>query len=156
MKNKSSSLIRIKLTTVALAVCSCPTVPQRIKWKYTINRKHRITIFYNNQSISFTLYPAHSRVGRGNLVSRHSVPHFLPNSEGIACWVAERNAVLWLDTRAKKRKYKFKQVFHLLEWGLNPQPVDLQSHFVPLRHDWAQLGLLFYLFYYNIHTNQGK
>ena len=25
---------------------------------------------------SLTLYPAHSRVGRGNLVVRHSVPHF--------------------------------------------------------------------------------
>ena len=35
--------------------------------------------------ISFTLYPAHSKVGRENLVLRHSVPHFLPNSGGIAC-----------------------------------------------------------------------
>ena len=34
---------------------------------------------------SFTLYPAHSRVGRRNLVLRHSVPHILPNSGGIAC-----------------------------------------------------------------------
>ena len=58
--------------------------------------------------ISFTLYPAHSRVGRGNLVLRHSVPHFLPNSGAIACWVAELNAALNLDTRAKKYKYNFK------------------------------------------------
>ena len=36
-------------------------------------------------SFSFTLYPAHSRADRGNLVLRHSVPHFLPNSGGIAC-----------------------------------------------------------------------
>ena len=28
---------------------------------------------------SFTLYPAHSRVGRGNVVLRHSVPHFPPS-----------------------------------------------------------------------------
>ena len=35
--------------------------------------------------VSFTLYSAHSRVGRGNLVVRHSVSHFLPNSGGIAC-----------------------------------------------------------------------
>ena len=34
---------------------------------------------------SFMLYPAHSRVGRENVVLRHSVPHFLPNSGGIAC-----------------------------------------------------------------------
>ena len=35
--------------------------------------------------LSFKLYPAHSRVGRGNVVLRHSVPQFLPNSRGIAC-----------------------------------------------------------------------
>ena len=35
--------------------------------------------------ISFTRYPAHSRVGRGNLVLGHSVPHFTPNLGGIAC-----------------------------------------------------------------------
>ena len=29
--------------------------------------------------------PTHSRVGRGNLVLRHSVFYFLPNSGGIAC-----------------------------------------------------------------------
>ena len=30
-------------------------------------------------------FATHSRVGRGNLLLRHSVPHFLPNSGGIAC-----------------------------------------------------------------------
>ena len=38
--------------------------------------------------------------------------------------LAELNAALCPDTRAKKWKYKFKQIFHLLEWGLNPQPVN--------------------------------
>ena len=37
--------------------------------------------------------------------------------------MAELNAALNLDTRAKKWKYKFKYIFHLLERGLNPQPV---------------------------------
>ena len=55
-----------------------------------------------NKYIGFTLGPAHGRLGRGNLVLRPSVPHFLPNSGGIACWVAELNAALYLDTRAKK------------------------------------------------------
>ena len=55
-----------------------------------------IIIFFN-----FMLYPAHSRVGRGNLVLRHSVPHFSPSSGGIACCVAELNPAL-SDTRAKK------------------------------------------------------
>ena len=33
---------------------------------------------------------------------RHSVPHFLPNSGGIAYWVAELNAPLSLDTRTER------------------------------------------------------
>ena len=50
-------------------------------------------IFY---FISFSLYP--------NLVFRHFIPHFPPKSAGIACWLAELNAVLCLDTGAKKMK----------------------------------------------------
>ena len=46
-----------------------------------------------NPKISFTLYFAHSRVGRGNLVLRHSFPHLPPNSGGIAWWVAELRAL---------------------------------------------------------------
>ena len=38
-----------------------------------------------NFYISFTLYPAHSWVDRGNLVLKQSVPHFPPNPEGIVC-----------------------------------------------------------------------
>ena len=34
---------------------------------------------------SFTLYPSLSRVGRENLMLRHSTPHFPPSSGGIAC-----------------------------------------------------------------------
>ena len=40
-------------------------------------------IFKKNQ-ISFTLYPEHSRVGRGNLALRHSLCHFLPLLLNIA------------------------------------------------------------------------
>ena len=41
--------------------------------------------------ISFLLCPAHSRVDRGNLVLRHAVTHFPPNSGVIA---SELNAAL--------------------------------------------------------------
>ena len=51
---------------------------------------------------------AHNRVGTGNLVLKHSAPHFLAYSGGIAYGVVELNAALCLDTRAKKLKYKFK------------------------------------------------
>ena len=66
-----------------------------------IVEKHLIRL----KKIIFTLYPVHSRVGRGNLLLRQSVPHFLPNSGSIACWVAAFNAALSLDTRAKKWKF---------------------------------------------------
>ena len=52
-------------------------------------------------------------------VWRNSVPHFPSNSWGIACWVAELNAALYLVVRVRKWKY----------WLLNfvkesnPQPV---------------------------------
>ena len=42
-----------------------------------------------------------------NLVLRHTVPHFSPSSGAIACWVAKLNAAIYLDTRAKKSKYKY-------------------------------------------------
>ena len=78
----------------------------------------------NKSSASRYLYPAHSRIGRGNLVLRHTVSHFPLSSGGIAWWVAELNAALCLDTRAKKWKYKCKETFHFFEWGPNPQLVD--------------------------------
>ena len=61
--------------------------------------------FFILSFISFTLHPAHSRVGRGNLVLRHSVLYCPPNSGGIACWVTELNAALCLGIKAKKLKY---------------------------------------------------
>ena len=44
----------------------------RIQNSISIEELHTPFIFF-----SFTLYPANSRVGRGNI--RHSVPHFPPN-----------------------------------------------------------------------------
>ena len=41
----------------------------------------------------------------GSRVLRHSAPHFLQNFRAIACWVAEFNATLCFDSRAKKWKY---------------------------------------------------
>ena len=66
----------------------------------TFNRMNMVKLLVKSK-ISFTLYPAYNMVGRVNLVSRHSVPHFLWNSGGMVCWVAELKAALCLDTRAK-------------------------------------------------------
>ena len=65
----------------------------------------KTTFLFFISFISFTHYPAHSRVGRGNLTS---VLHFPLSSGSIACWArrkAELNVALCLDTRAKKWKY---------------------------------------------------
>ena len=45
----------------------------------------------------FLLLLSASRVGRGKLVLRHSIPHFPLSSGGIACWVGEINAAVNLQ-----------------------------------------------------------
>ena len=86
-----------------------------------------------NLIISFTLYPAHSRVRRGNVVLRHFVPHFPPSSGGIACWMAELNAALSLDTRAKKWKYKCKfeiMIYIFMKVKFQGTPVALSNNYI--------------------------
>ena len=73
----------------------------------------------------YAVFPAHSKVGRGNLV--------------LLCFplCAEfwRHCVLSGGTqlRTLPRHQSEEMKIHLLEWGSNPQPVDfiIQSHFVP-------------------------
>ena len=48
------------------------------------------------------LYSTHSKVGKENLVLRHSIPHFLPNSGGIACWAIKLNATLRLRHQSEE------------------------------------------------------
>ena len=88
------------------------------------------------------MYPPQSRVARGNLVLRHAVPHFPPNSRGIACCVAELHAALCLDTRAKKRKYtlEINMTFPLV--GIEPPT----SHFYTVC-PCATTGLIIYKTY---------
>ena len=100
------------------------TIRRPARWYHfvALSHKQRITVKFHNKLIirhskyirdlySFKLQNACNRVDRGNLVLRHFTPHYLPSSEGIACWVEELNA-LCLDSKAKKWKYK---IFHLLE-----------------------------------------
>ena len=82
---------------------------------------YEISSFYFIYLHIFTLYPAHSRVGRGNLMLRHFVPHFLPNSGSIACWVTELNTQCFF--------FKFSS-----KLGSNKLLSRLQSDTDPLRH----------------------
>ena len=66
-----------------------------IIWNWNINKN--ILLIYQLHAVSRT------QQGRQREPSVKT-----PNSGGIACWVAELNAALFLDTRAKKWKYKFK------------------------------------------------
>lgn len=74
-------------------------------------------IFYNilkNEASFFSSLC--NKVGKSNLVPRHSVPHALPNFWDIMCPVAELNAAPCPP-----------------EWRLSPLPSCLQSHTVSLR-----------------------
>ena len=87
----------------------------------------------------FTLFPAHSWVVRGNLVLRHTVTHYPPNSAGIACWLAELNGALYLDTKAKKWKCKLSKYFISSRGDRTHNQSILQSYSVSLLHDWPHL-----------------
>ena len=58
---------------------------------------------------NFNLYSAHSKL-KGNLVVRHSVIHFRPNSRDIACLVAEFNAALCFDTVVKSESERNENI----------------------------------------------
>ena len=56
---------------------------------------------------SYPVVSAHSRVGRGNLVLRHSIPRFVldpMSSRGIVYCVAELSAAICFDTREEEMK----------------------------------------------------
>ena len=80
------------------------------------------------KKLSLTLYPAHSRIGRGNLMLRHSVPQFLPNSTVRFASAPER----------KNRNISLSKYFISSSGDQIHYQSVLQSHFVPLRHDWPQ------------------
>lgn len=91
-------------------------------------------IFFN----SVTLYPVHSRIRGRNLVLKHFVSHFPPNSgSGIACCKVELNFAVCLDTRAKKIF-----IFSLL--GIEFKTYHVNSH--TLHHYWP-LNAVFHLFH---------
>ena len=88
------------------------------------------------KKMSFTLYLAHGKVGRRNLVIRHSVPDFLPNSGGITCWVAEINARFASTPEQRNGNINLNKYFISSSGDWTHNQAVLQSHFVPLRHDW--------------------
>ena len=54
-------------------------------------------------------FVSRTQQGRQRELSVKTVPHFLPNSGGIACWVAELNAALAQNEteKMKMKKYAF-------------------------------------------------
>ena len=71
------------------------------------------------------MFPVHSKVGKENLVLRHSVAHFPPKYVGIAFeW---RNSMCFTS----EPRNEHLNLKNFLEWVSNPQPVV----FVPLGHD---------------------
>ena len=66
-----------------------------------------------------TLYPVHRRVGKGNLLLRQSVPHFPPNSGGIA----------WNGTRGTQRRALIRHQRHFISSvGIEPTTSRVYRH----------------------------
>ena len=102
-----------------------------VYWLRNILNTYEIKIY-----ISFTLYPAHSRVGRGNLVLRHSVPQFPPNSGGIACWAELNNTRFASTPEGRNGNIHLSKYFISSRGDRTHNQSVLQWHFVPLRHGW--------------------
>ena len=82
---------------------------------------------YTSHHLSFTLYPAHSSVDRGNIMLRHSVSHFPPNysrhsvlSGGTQC-----RGLPWCQSKEMKILRNNNQ-FPRVE--IEPATVAFQSH----------------------------
>ena len=68
---------------------------------------------------SFTLYPARSRVGRGNLVLRHSLPTFCRILEALR--VEWRNSTMLFDlTREWRNRNINLNKYSMLRMGIEP------------------------------------
>ena len=85
------------------------------------------------------LYSAHSRVGRGNLMLRYSFPIF--------CWILEALRVEWQNStprfastpeRRNGNIHGLSKYFISSSGDRTHNQSILQSHLVPLRHDWPQ------------------
>ena len=83
--------------------------------------------------ISFTLYSAHSRIGRGNLELRHSVSHF-PSC--VWSGGTQRRALPRRRTPEHRNKNINVNKYYISssEYRTQNQSI-LQTHFVPLRHN---------------------
>ena len=99
--------------------------------------KHKV--FNINQSASsrctgysvMKLITAYSRVSS-------AFSTFWVNSEGIALRVAELNAALCFYTRARNGNINLNKYFISLSEDTTHNESRLQSHCVPLRHNWPQ------------------
>ena len=85
------------------------------------------------------LYPAHSKVGRGNIVLRHCVPHFLPNS-GVWMRIEWQNSTPRLTSTPERRNgnINLNKYFISSSGDRTHNQSVFQSHLVPLRHDWPK------------------
>ena len=85
--------------------------------------------------ISFTLYPTHSRVGRGNLVLRHRILEVLR--------VEWQNSTPRVASTPERRNGNINSSKYFISSSgdrTHNQSV-LQSHFVSLCHDWPRIFL---------------
>ena len=103
----------------------------QLLFKFYIDKK----IFLHKYHFFHQLHVV-SRTQLGRLLLRHSVSHIPPYSESIACWMAELNAVLCLRSN---RNINLNKYFIFSSRDRTHKQSRLQSHFVPLCHDWPIL-----------------
>ena len=86
--------------------------------------------------ISFALYPAHCRVGRGNLVLNHSISHFPPKCGSILLTGGTQRRAFASTLERRNRNLNLNKNFMSSSGDRTHNQSIFLSHFVPLRHDW--------------------
>ena len=84
-------------------------------------------MYLKSNQLSFTLYPAHSRVGRENLVSRHSSSPLSAEFWRHCVLKAELKAALNLDTRERNGNINLSKYFISLSGDLTHNLAFLYS-----------------------------
>ena len=89
-------------------------------------------------------------MGRENTVLRHSIPHFLPNSGGIAVEWGRSTPLIASRLERKNENLNLNKYFISLSGNRtnNHSITQTYCYFIPLRHEWFQkFSLLMYRYF---------
>ena len=137
---QSISLISTRFTLICaeLGVATIRNTLHYIAALLVLTYIYWITNSYIINNISFTLYPARSRVGRGNLVKDTPFPTFCRILEALHDEWQNLTSRFVSTPERRNGNIKLSKYFISSSGDRTHNQSVSQSHFVPLRHDRPQ------------------